>query len=69
MEIVDLFIAVFLLILIILISVRLIVQIASFKYELTYLNMEIRRTTGSERKYWQKEKRRLWLSFIPFYKR
>ena len=69
MEIEDLLIAVFLLILIALISVRLIVQIASFKYELRYLNMEIGRTSGAERKHWQKEKRRLWLSFIPFYKR
>ncbi len=37
-----------------------------FFRELQYLNMEISRTTGSEREYWLKERRRLWLSLIPF---
>lgn len=36
--------------------------------ELDYINMEISRTTGRERIFWQYEKKRLWLSLIPFYR-
>lgn len=39
-----------------------------FKRKLSYINMEIGRTTGGERKKWKKRKRRLWLSLLPFYK-
>jgi len=38
----------------------------AFAKELGYLNCEIRRTEGSERKYWEKKKKELWLSLIPF---
>ena len=45
---------------------RFALGLEKFKRELRYLNMEIRRTRGSERKYWKKKKRRLWLSlFLP----
>ena len=39
-----------------------------FSRELKYLNTEIRRTSGKERKYWKKRKRRLWWSLLPFVK-
>lgn len=39
-----------------------------FKKELKYLNSEISRTYGEERKYWTHQKHRLWLSIIPFFK-
>ena len=48
--------------------IQLVVQIKRFLWELDYINCEIARTTGAERRYWQKKKRRLWLSFLPFYR-
>ena len=42
--------------------------INDFSSELRYLNNEIGRTTGSERRYWIRKRRRLWLSLIPFVK-
>ncbi|MBE6750538.1 MAG: hypothetical protein E7560_05185 [Ruminococcaceae bacterium] len=39
-----------------------------FARELKYLNTEIKRTSGNERKYWKRRKRRLWLSLLPFVK-
>ena len=39
-----------------------------FSQELKYLNNEIDRTQGNERKYWLRRRRRLWLSIIPFVK-
>ena len=39
-----------------------------FSRELRLLNNEIGRTTGGERRYWKRRKRRLWLSLIPFVK-
>ena len=39
-----------------------------FSSELRYLNIEIGRTTGSERRYWLRKRWRLWLSLIPFVK-
>lgn len=56
-------IAVFLFILIV---IGLAIFINDFSSELRYLNNEIRRTEGAERKYWIRRKRRLWLSLIPF---
>ena len=40
--------------------------ISEFQAELKYLNNEIGRTRGKERKRWIKRRRRLWLSIIPF---
>lgn len=40
----------------------------SFSQELRYLNIEIGRTSGTERRHWIRRKRRLWLSLIPFIK-
>ena len=39
-----------------------------FSRALKYLNSEIGRTIGAERRYWIRERRRLWLSLIPFVK-
>lgn len=41
---------------------------SAFARELTYLNCEIRRAEGQERKYWLRKRRRLWLSLLPFVK-
>ena len=38
-----------------------------FRQELDYVNSEIRRTDGKQKKYWLKKRRRLWLDWIPFY--
>lgn len=42
--------------------------INDFSQELRYLNNEIRRTDGAERRHWIRRRRRLWLSLIPFVK-
>ena len=42
--------------------------VKDFLQELEYINMEIQRTDGSERRYWIRKRRRLWLSLIPFVK-
>ena len=39
-----------------------------FSKELSVINAEIKRNTGNERKRWQRRKRRLLLSFLPFVK-
>lgn len=39
-----------------------------FFKELEYLNMEIKRTDGEERRYYLCQRRRLWLSLLPFIK-
>lgn len=49
--------------------VGLVIKINEFSHELDYINREIGRTTGGEQRYWKREKRRLWLSLLPFYKR
>lgn len=43
-------------------------KLRDFIQEMKYINQEIARTIGSERKYWKREKRRLWLSLLPFYR-
>ena len=39
-----------------------------FSRELDYLNSEISRTVGAEKREWIKKRRRLWLSILPFFK-
>lgn len=53
-------------ILIFLLIIKAGLRIEDFKTELRYIKSEINRTCGSERRYWQREKRRLWLSLIGF---
>ena len=48
--------------------VRLMTYLIGFSKEMKKLNTEIRRGIGDERKYWIRERRRLWLSLIPFVK-
>lgn len=47
-------------------AVWLAVTIHDFQAELRYINNEIARTEGSERRHWMRRRRRLWLSLIPF---
>lgn len=42
--------------------------ITDFRRELRYINNEIRRNHGKEKRYWEKRKKKLWLSLIPFVK-
>ena len=42
--------------------------INDFSRELKYLNCEIGRTRGSERRRWKRRRRKLWLSLLPFVK-
>ena len=65
----DVLIALFIGVMLFLLILRLVFRLDSLKRDIKYVNMEIRRTRGSERKAWRKEKRRLWLALIPFYKR
>ena len=48
---------------------RLVVKLSRFKHDLDIYNMEKSRTTGAERKHYKQERRRLWLSLLPFYRR
>lgn len=49
--------------------VGLVMKINDFTRRRDYINREIRRTTGGEQRYWKQEKRRLWLSILPFYRK
>lgn len=51
---------------VLMIVLRLVFGFAAFKDELTYLNREIESSTGAEQIYWIRERRRLWLSLLPF---
>ena len=61
-------IIVFVVLMLALLICRIVIRFERLKRELKYVNLEIGRTSGSERDYWKKKKRRLWLSLIPFYK-
>ena len=54
---------------VILLIIGLVIKINAFSQEMAYINKEIECTTGSEQRYWKREKRRLWLSLLPFYRR
>ncbi len=45
-----------------------VLNLISFVQELKYLNREIARSTGHERQYWLRCRRRLLLSLLPFVK-
>lgn len=49
-----------------LIVILIAIRISEFTRELRYLNTEIARTTGEQRRHWLRCRRRLWLSLIPF---
>ena len=67
-EIVTVFIILFALILLACAAVALARYINKFSRELKYLNIEISRTQGAERRHFIRRRRRLWLSIIPFIK-
>ena len=46
--------------------IKVILVLKDFSQELRYLNCEIRRSMGEERKCWIQQRRRLWLSLLPF---
>ena len=46
----------------------LVLFLINFFRELRYLNKEISCTDGEERRYWLRQRRRLWLSLLPFVK-
>lgn len=48
--------------------IRLVDFSKEFSATLYYLNMEIKRTNGMDRSHWIRQRRRLWLSLIPFIK-
>ncbi len=51
------------------IVISLVIKLNRFSRELSRINMEIKRNTGSQLDYWKREKRLLWLSLLPFYHR
>ena len=61
-------IAVVVLLILFVILIGLIQFYNEFITELQYLNSEIERTDGEERAYWISQRRRLWLSLLPFVK-
>lgn len=61
--------AVIILFVAVLILVGLAVKLNEFSRERDYIEREIRRTTGAEQRHWKREKRRLWLTLLPFYRR
>lgn len=66
--IMELIIILSIVLLVLILAVRLTVFSAEIKSELKYLNSEIERTKGKERKYYKKYRRRLFWSFLPFVK-
>lgn len=51
-------------VLLVILLVRLVLWINEFGGELRYINTEIKRSRGSEKKYWKKARKELWLSAI-----
>ena len=50
--------------------VKFVLRLKKFNHQLTYLKREIERSTGRERSYWLRQKRRLWKRLLlPFYRR
>ena len=68
----DIVVVIFIIIIVALALLGLLVALSSFlsafSRELRYLNREIKRTSGREREYWVRRKRKLWRSLLPFCK-
>ena len=47
-------------------AVWLITRLVIIGKEGRVINMELGRTAGAEHRHWQREKRRLWLTLLPF---
>lgn len=63
-----LLIGIFVIVILLILIVGLCDFLNDFKRELKYINCEIKRTSGHERKKWIRQRRRLWLCVIPFVK-
>lgn len=61
-------IAIIILFFAVLFLVAIVSRLYDFSRELDFINREIKRTAGGEQNYWKREKRRLWLSLLPFYR-
>ncbi len=61
-------IGIFAALILVVVTIRFALFVHDFSSELRYLNMEIERSDGAERRYYVHERRRLWLSLIPFIK-
>lgn len=61
-------IGIFAALILVVVTIRFALFICDFSEELRYLNMEIARSEEEERRYYVRERRRLWLSLIPFIK-
>ena len=53
-------------VILVLLCIRFVPMIKDFRDELEYIESEIRRTDGRERAHWEKKKKKLWLSLLPF---
>lgn len=62
------FVCVMLLVILIPVLINFVRFLIDFSGELKYLKSEIERSSGHERKYWKKKRRKLWLSLLPFVK-
>ena len=63
-----LFIVILAAIVILALMIGMVSSMNSFSRELRYLNREIKRSYGRERKVWLRRRRRLGLSLLPFVK-
>ena len=50
------------------VTIFLIMKFPEWKRELKYINMELLRAEGGERRHWKRCKKRLLLSILPFVK-
>lgn len=50
----------------IIVLTAIIIKIRNFSQELEYINCEILRSKGREKLYWQRKRKNLFLSLIPF---
>ena len=64
----DLLLGIVIAFILLILFIRAVSYFYDFSQELKYLNNEINRTHGGERRYWLHKRRRLWLSLIPFVK-
>jgi hypothetical protein len=44
-------------------------KLRNLSHELYCIDQKINCTTGGEQEFWKREKQRLWLSLLPFYRR
>ncbi len=54
--------------LLIYIVIFFLIRFPEWKRELWYINMELQRAEGKNKRLWEKRKKRLYLSLIPFVK-